>query len=78
MRTYHELFKRSVGWPSIQSSDDAGMLTHPNQLQLQNNSEVPAWFPVDSRRYSIRLTGRPQYVRGSGKGTTCLLPESFP
>ncbi|CDO76847.1 hypothetical protein BN946_scf185033.g44 [Trametes cinnabarina] len=46
MRTYHELFKRS--------------------LQLQSNSEVPAWFPVDSRKFSIRLSGRPQYVRSSG------------
>ena len=43
------------------------MLNMGIQLQLQNNSEVPAWFPVDSRRYSIRLSGRPQYVRGSGK-----------
>ncbi|KAI0668166.1 hypothetical protein C8Q78DRAFT_1048843 [Trametes maxima] len=45
MRTYHELFKRS--------------------LQLQSNSEVPAWFSVDLRKFSIRLSGRPQYVRSS-------------
>ncbi|KAI0824403.1 hypothetical protein BC628DRAFT_1322673 [Trametes gibbosa] len=44
MRTYHELFKRS--------------------LQLQSNSEVPAWF-CDSRRFSVRLSGRPQYVRSA-------------
>ncbi|KAH9847766.1 hypothetical protein C2E23DRAFT_488356 [Lenzites betulinus] len=44
MRTYHELFKRS--------------------LQLQSNSEVPAWF-CDSRKFSVRLSGRPQYVRSA-------------
>ncbi|KAI0738239.1 hypothetical protein C8Q80DRAFT_1275763 [Daedaleopsis nitida] len=58
MRTYHELFKRS--------------------LQLQNNSEVPAWFPVDSRRYSIRLCGRPQYVRGSAALPISLVPTAIP
>ncbi|KAI0700243.1 hypothetical protein C8T65DRAFT_709711 [Cerioporus squamosus] len=58
MRTYHELFKRS--------------------LQLQNNSEVPAWFPVDSRRYSIRLSGRPQYVRGSAALPVQLVPSVIP
>ncbi|RDX42243.1 hypothetical protein OH76DRAFT_1363119 [Lentinus brumalis] len=58
MRTYHELFKRS--------------------LQLQNNSEVPAWFPVDSRRYSIRLSGRPQYVRGSAALPVQLIPTAIP
>ncbi|EJF61907.1 hypothetical protein DICSQDRAFT_161239 [Dichomitus squalens LYAD-421 SS1] len=58
MRTYHELFKRS--------------------LQLQNNSEVPAWFPVDSRRYSIRLSGRPQYVRGSGAVPIALVSTAIP
>ncbi|KAI1793661.1 hypothetical protein LXA43DRAFT_1121806 [Ganoderma leucocontextum] len=58
MRTYHELFKRS--------------------LQLQNNSEVPAWFPMDSRRYSIRLSGRPQYVRGSAAMPIALVSTPFP
>ncbi|RPD55277.1 hypothetical protein L226DRAFT_526184 [Lentinus tigrinus ALCF2SS1-7] len=58
MRTYHELFKRS--------------------LQLQNNSEVPAWFSVDSNRYSIRLSGRPQYVRGSAALPIPLVPTAIP
>ncbi|KAI0631385.1 hypothetical protein C8Q77DRAFT_1218892 [Trametes polyzona] len=57
MRTYHELFKRS--------------------LQLQSNSEVPAWFPVDSRRFSIRLSGRPQYVRSSVAAPIPLIPAGI-
>ncbi|KAI8977758.1 hypothetical protein BD414DRAFT_445776 [Trametes punicea] len=58
MRTYHELFKRS--------------------LQLQSNSEVPAWFPVDSRKFSIRLSGRPQYVRSSVAVPVPLIPTGIP
>ncbi|KAH9856311.1 hypothetical protein C2E23DRAFT_944275 [Lenzites betulinus] len=48
MRTYHELFKRS--------------------LQLQSNSEVPAWF-CDSRNVSGRLSDRPQFVVRSAVAT---------
>ncbi|KAH9895637.1 hypothetical protein C8Q73DRAFT_643968 [Cubamyces lactineus] len=58
MRTYHELFKRS--------------------LQLQSNSEVPAWFQLDSRKYSIRLSGRPQYVRSSVAVPIPLIPTVPP
>ncbi|KAL7278283.1 hypothetical protein ACG7TL_008259 [Trametes sanguinea] len=57
MRTYHELFKRS--------------------LQLQSNSEVPAWFRVDSRKFSIRLSGRPQYVRSSVAVPIPLIPAGI-
>ncbi|KAH9940021.1 uncharacterized protein BXZ73DRAFT_43279, partial [Epithele typhae] len=53
MRTYHELFKRS--------------------LQLQNNSEVPTWFGVDPQRFSIRLSGRPQYVRSASAQPVMLV-----
>ncbi|OBZ72913.1 hypothetical protein A0H81_06752 [Grifola frondosa] len=35
-------------------------------LHLQNNSEIPSWFQIDPRTYSIRLSGRPQYVRDPG------------
>ncbi|KAI0354510.1 hypothetical protein OH77DRAFT_506346 [Trametes cingulata] len=58
MRTYHELFKRS--------------------LHRQSNLEVPAWFLVDPPKFSIRLSGRPQYVRSSVAVSDPLIPTGIP
>ncbi|KAI0367067.1 hypothetical protein BV20DRAFT_1090972 [Pilatotrama ljubarskyi] len=61
MRTYHELFKRSL-----------------RQLHRQSNLEVPAWFLVDPPKFSIRLSGRPQYVRSSVAVSDPLILPGIP